>query len=91
MLLVPSERKQEYSDPLEVKVGGHSPSPDQVHVNDATSATHAHAAGLFKKLQTVTLIDLAAHLAFPTDRKEHPRLRALSIPFVLQGISYAAR
>lgn len=91
MLLDLSERKQEHLDPLEVKARTHSQSPDQVHVNDAASATHAHAAGLFKKLQTVTLIHLASHLALPTDRKEHLRLRALSIPSVLQGISYAGR
>jgi len=89
MLLVPSEWKQEHSDPLEVKVRTHSHSLDQVHINDAASATHAHTAELFKKLQMVTLIHLMAHLALLYDRKGY--VRALSIPSALQGISYAAR
>lgn len=44
-----------------------------------------------KNLQMVTLIDLVAHLAPPTDRMEHLWLRALSIPSVLQDVSYVAR
>lgn len=91
MLLDPSERKQEHSGHLEVKVRTPSLSSEQVHTNDAVSTTDAHLAGLFKKLQTVTPVCLAAHLTLHIDKKEQLMLRALRIPSVLQDISYPAK
>lgn len=91
MLLDPSERKQEHSYPL----GSQSEDTAILQIKSMLMMLHLlpmhMQQGYFKKLQMVTLIHLVAHLALPTDRKEHLRLRALSIPSVLQDISSVAR